>query len=616
LSHDILVQLTAIFILGILAQWVAWKIRVPSILLLLGAGIAVGPGFDVIDPNTLFGDVLLPLVSLAVALILYEGGMNLRYRELRKQQIRGVLFRIVTIAVLISWVLGAATAHYIIGFAWPPAVLLGAMLVVTGPTVIGPLLRHLRLRGRVASILKWEGIVVDPLGASLAVLVFSVLKAGGFQAGLAVATYDFGTTLVIGVSLGCAAAAILILVIRNFWVPDSLHNPVSLMLMFGSFTAANSLQHESGLFAVTVMGMSLANQKWVSIRHVLEFKETLTVLLISCLFVVLAARLQWQDFGSVGWESLLFVVVMIVVVRPLSILAATIGTSLSWQERLFLSWMAPRGIVAVAVTSVLSLELVAAGYPRGVELVPVTFLMVLVTVLVYSLSSSPLARRLGLVQVNPQGILFIGAHGWARAMAHALMNAKCNLLLIDTDWDNICFARIAGLPCVYGSALAEKTREEIDYGGLGRVLAVTANNEVNALACVRYLEDFGRKEVYQLAFPSDKHGRYETISKDHLGRLLFRKDLSFARLSEAFGNTPEVRSTKLTKEFDFQAFKALHGDDAIPLFVLKPSGTIEVYTVEDQPHPAVGDSMLWIASGLHTKPPGNLLNPRGELGIA
>ncbi|MCI5220419.1 MAG: sodium:proton antiporter, partial [Candidatus Electrothrix sp. LOE2] len=349
MSHEILLQLTGIFILGIIAQWTAWKLHLPSILFLLVAGLVVGPALGLLHPDRLFGELLFPMVSLAVAVILYEGGMNLRFQELRKQKIHGVLFRILTLAVLISLVLGTVAAHYIIGFRWPVAALLAAILVVTGPTVIGPMLRHLRLRGRVSSLLKWEGIAVDPLGAILAVLVFAVVRHSRLRDGLAEALIDFGVTFAVGVSFGFIAAVVLIVMLRKFWLPDALHNPVSPMLMFASFAAANVLRDEAGLLAVTVMGITLANQKWVSIRHVIEFKETLTTLLISCLFVILAARLQPQDIKELGWDSLLFVAFMILAVRPVSILAATLGSSLPWRERLFMAWMAPRGIVAAAV---------------------------------------------------------------------------------------------------------------------------------------------------------------------------------------------------------------------------------------------------------------------------
>jgi len=587
LAHGILFQLAYIFILGILAQWAAWRLRLPSILLLLVTGLVVGPLTGLLQPDALFGELLFPMVSLAVAVILYEGGMNLRFRELRKQKIFGIFLRIGTIAALVSWLITAVAAHYIIGFRWPVATLFGAILIVTGPTVIGPMLRHLRLRGRVGSLLKWEGIVVDPLGAILAVLVFTVVRNNEINNGLVEACIDYGKTILVGISFGCAAAAVLVVALRQFWVPDSLHNPVSLMLMFTSFAAANAIQDEAGLLAVTVMGIFLANQKWVSIQHVIEFKETLTVLLISCLFVVLAARLQPQDLRGLGWESVLFVGVMLFVTRPAAIFAATIGTSLPWRERIFLAWMAPRGIVAAAVASVFALKLVAEGYRSAIDLVPVTFLMVFVTVLVYGLSAGPLARRLGLVQENPQGILFIGAHDLARDIAALLRNEGCVVLLVDTVWENICQARIAGLPCIHGNVLAERTREEIDFSGLGRLLAITSNNEVNALACGRYLDDFGRQQVFQLPFPIEKHvGRYEH------GRLLFGQELNFSRLRDSFESKFELTKTKLTEESSFQDFQNQYGNIAIPLFVINPNGLIQICTADRNANPVIGDLVI------------------------
>ncbi len=598
MPHQALFQVTGIIILGILAQWVAWRLKLPSILLLLSAGTVAGPLTGLLQPDTLFGDLLSPIVSLSVAVILYEGGLSLRFRELR--DIEGVFFRMTTLGVFISWLIGAMAAHYLLDFRWPIAALLGAVFVVTGPTVIGPLLRHIRLRSRLGALLKWEGIVVDPLGAVLAVLVFTMVQADEIQKGVAEAGLDLCLTLALGVVFGCAAAGILILALRRFWIPDSLHNPVSLMLMFASFTAANAIQDESGMLAVTVMGIALANQKWISIQHVVEFKETLGVLLISCLFILLAARLRPEDLHRIDLKSYLFVGVMIFVARPASVLLSAWGSPLSWRERFFLSCMAPRGIVAAAVSSVFAMKLTLDGYPRSVEMVPLTFLLVFITVLVYGLCARPLARRLGLVNVNPQGILFVGAHAWSRALAGALRKEGVPVMLVDTDWENISSARMAGLPCYYGSALAEKTREDIDFGDLGRLLAVTANNEVNALACLRYVEDFGRQEVYQLPFPFAQEGRHEVVPMEHRGRLLFGQELTYSRLNEIMGNQPAVKTTKLTGAFTFKDFQAEHGETVIPLFVLRMNGSVQVYTVNDKLFPQVEDSIISIVSVMKT----------------
>lgn len=597
MSHEILLQLSGILILGICAQWIAWRIRLPSILLLLAAGILAGPVTGLLHPDSLFDGLLLPIVSLSVAAILYEGGLNLKIREL--SNIGGIFFLLITIGVLISWAIGAVAAHYILDFPWPIAALLGSILVVTGPTVIGPILRHLRLRGKVGSLLKWEGIVIDPLGATLAVLVFTVVQAEVFRQGIGRAVLDFGLTLIVGIVFGFMAAGGAILALSRFWIPDFLHNSASLMVMLLTFVAANLIREESGLLAVTVMGIMMANQKWVSIRHVIEFKENLSVLLISCLFVILAARLQPDDLRELGWEGFLFVAVMMAVARPVSVLTATWGSSLSWRERCFLSCMAPRGIVAAAVSSVFALSLVDAGYSRASEMVSITFLLVFVTVLFYGLTAAPLARRLKLIQPNPQGILFVGAHSWARTLARALESEGCPVFLIDTVWENISHTRMEGLPCLYGSALAEQTREEIDFNGLGRMLALTSSNEVNSLACMRYAEDFGRQEVYQLPFTPTKKGRHEEIPLEHQGRLLFDQEMTFTHLSEIMENQSKIKKTKLTKEYDYKAFQNQNGNSAIPLFVIKPNGFVQVCTISGFTAPEPEDLIFSIVKNLN-----------------
>ncbi|MGR9037713.1 MAG: NAD-binding protein, partial [Gammaproteobacteria bacterium] len=324
--------------------------------------------------------------------------------------------------------------------------------------------------------------------------------------------------------------------------------------------------------------------------------ETLTVLLISSLFVILAARLQREDILVLGRESFIFVAVMMFIARPVSVLVATVGSSLTWRERCFMSFMAPRGIVAAAVSSVFALNLLNVGYPRAIDMVSITFLMVIVSVVVYGILGGPLARKLGLVHGNAQGILFVGAHEWARALASALQKEGCPVMLIDTSWENIGKARMAGLPCYHGSALAETTREEIDFSALGRLLAVTSNNAVNALACLIYTEDFGRQEVYQLSLPSSQAGRHERVPWEHRGRFLFGKDLTYRRLGELFGSPPSVKSTKLSAEFGFEAYQANYGDTAIPLFILKPDGFVQVCASDVASYPQAGDMIIGIVS--------------------
>ena len=372
MHEHILFYLAGIIVLGVAAQWLAWRIGLPSILLLLVIGIIAGPVTGWLTPDALFGELLSPVVSLAVALILYEGGLTLKIAELRK--VGGVVRNLVTVGALITWVVSGLAAYFILDLGAPLFVLLGAMLVVTGPTVIAPLLRHIRPTGAVGPALKWEGIVIDPIGALLAVLVFEVIQIGATGEATVHVAVAVLKTIVFGGGLGLAAAAILILVLSRHWIADHLESAASLMLVVATFAAADWLQAESGLLAVTVMGFALANQKRVDIENIVEFKENLRVLLISSLFIVLAARVNLADLGAVAPRGLLFVAVLVLIARPLAAFVSTLGSTLSRGERLLLCWMAPRGIVAAAMASVFAMRLEAAGHDGAATLLPITFI--------------------------------------------------------------------------------------------------------------------------------------------------------------------------------------------------------------------------------------------------
>lgn len=590
MSHEALIRLAAILVLGVLCQTISWRLHIPSILLLLLTGIAAGPVSGFLQPDELFGDLLLPIVSLSVSVILFEGGLGLNLRELR--DIGAVLLRLTSFGVAISWLINTLAAHFILEFRWGLAGLLGSILVVTGPTVIGPLLRQLRLGGQVGSLLRWEGIVIDPVGAILAVMCFAFVQAGEFGQGTLSALQTLGKATMIGGLAGTGSAALLIAGLRRFWIPDSLQSVVTLATLVATYTASSQFQEESGLLAATVMGIVLANQNRVSIEHIIEFKQSLTVLLISGLFVVLAARLDWDALLDPGWKGMLFICVLVFVARPATVLLSTWRSHFSWHERLFISFIAPRGIVAVAVSAVFSLEMTAAGYPRAVELESVAFLVVSVTVLVYGISAFPLGRALGLVQPNPQGVLFVGAHAFARTMAQALKEEGCPVLLVDSDVDSIRQARMQGLPTYRGSILAQRTLDEIDYGGLARLLAVSADAATNALACLRYREVFGRGELYQLPSESLGHGSENEASRHLAGRLLFGPSCTYAWLQERSGKVPTIRKTRLTESFSYSDLLATHQSRIVPLFLLKPGGSLLVFTSDRRRDPVAGDLII------------------------
>lgn len=582
MSEHLLTGLATVVVLGVTAQWVAWRLKLPSILLLLLFGFLVGPVTHVINPDELLGELLFPIVSISVAVILFEGGLSLRLSEL--PTIGDVIFRLITVGALLTWFVGAVAAHFILDLDWAISILLGSILIVTGPTVIGPLLRQVRPKGEVGAVLKWEGILIDPVGAVLAVLVFEAILEGELSQAPGAIVLGVLQTLLIGLAAGMLGAGIIVLVLRRYWIPDHLQNAASLMLAVGLFAVSNVLHPEAGLLTVTVMGLALANQKWVSIRHIVEFKENLTVLLIGALFILLASRLELADVAELGWGSLLFVVTLILVVRPLSVAVSTFRSRLEPRSRLFLTWMAPRGIVAASVASIFSFELAEAGYAGAERVVPVTFLVIVGTVLFYGLTAGPAARRLGLSELNPQGVLFVGGHALARAMASAVQAAGFRAVLIDTNWQNIVAGQMEGLDMHHGDALSEDVMEECEFDGIGRLLALTSNNEVNALAALHFPEVFGRAAVYQLPFGSRNTVENLQQKPSHLrGRFLFGPQMSYRHLMAKWQSGAQVKTTQLTAQHTYEDFQAHYDGQAIPLFLITERQELLIFTVEDPP---------------------------------
>jgi NhaP-type Na+/H+ or K+/H+ antiporter len=591
LTEHLLLALGSIIVLGIAAQWLAWRTHLPAILLLLVFGMVAGPVTGFLVPDVVFGDLLFPLVSISVAIILFEGGLSLHRREL--PEVGGVVGNLITIAVVVTWILSAAGAYFIVGIELAPAILLGAILVVSGPTVIIPLLRQVKPAGRIGSIVKWEGIVNDPIGAILAVFVFQVIVAGGFKAGTSVAILGIIKAGVFGGLIGVGGAVVMVLLLKRYLVPDFLQNPAALMVVVMCYAASNAIQSESGLLAVTVMGFALANQRFVSIRHIVEFKESLRVLMISSLFIILAARLSFDQLTLLGGTSWVFVGLLILVVRPAAVFLSTIMSPLRWNERLFLSWMAPRGIVAAAVSSVFAIRLVEGGYPKCECLVPLTFQVIMVTVAVYGLTALPVARLLKLAKPHPHGVLFAGAQQWARSMAYMLREEGYQTALVDTNWVNVTEARKAGCRAYYANVLSENLLFDVQLDGIGRLIALTPNDEVNSLAALRFLDIFGRQEVYQLPPATKNSGSRKEAMPLHLhGRFLFSKEANYRYMEARFRGGAIVKKTLITEEFDYGAFREMYGETALPLFIITESDVLRICTADSPAMVQAGQTVI------------------------
>ncbi len=599
---DLLLYLALVPTLGVTAQWLAWRTQLPGILLLLLFGVILGLWVqpdaylaEVTGGNATSGpNILFPLVSLSVAIIMFEGGLSLKLGELREAG--SAALRLVSIGAILTCVLTTISAHYILGFHWRISLLLGAILVVTGPTVIGPLLRQVRPSRRVATTLKWEGIVIDPVGAVLAVLVFEEVLVHASDLSFGSAIWTLGEIVVVGVTLGVAGGMLMTTAFRHFLIPDNLHGVATLACTLILFAVSDTLAHESGLITVTVLGIWLTNQKHFDVEHIIELKENLRTLLIGCLFIVLGSRVNLMDVWNLGWPGLLFLLSLILVVRPISVFVSLAGSPLNFREQAFIAGLAPRGIVAAAVSSVFALQLERSGtladVPGADQLATVTFLVIVGSVAVYGLAASPFAKFLGLADNANHGVLIAGADAWVRDFATELKGLGIPVVLVDTNYTKISQARMSGLKGVCANVLNEHAREELQLNGIGRLLAMTQNDEVNSLAIRVFRTLFDRKGLYQLTFKSQSDRGNRGMTKNLLGRELFRSGMTFSKFRDLHAAGAMFKVTKLTDSFTYNDFIEIYGDEPVLMCVLKDEHNLAMNTISDPLTPVAGQTII------------------------
>lgn len=587
MQDEVLLSLAGIGLLCIACQWVAWWARLPSIIFLLLCGIIIGPVKGYLNPDQLFGELLFPVVSLSVAVILFEGSLTLKIEEIR--ELRSVVRNLITVGALITWFITAYAAHYLIGFKLELAFLFGAVVIVTGPTVIIPMLRTVRPNAAIASILRWEGIVIDPLGALMAVLVFDFIISGQQANILSHILLVFGNIILIGSMIGVVSALALGYILRRHLVPEYLRNVLTLTLVFGVYTISDLVQHESGLLAVTVMGMTLTNMKDMDIEDILDFKETLSVLLISGLFIILAARIELSQLVTIGWSALGTLAAVMLVARPVSVFVSTLGSDLGIREKLLISWIGPRGIVAAAVAALFALRLEEASYPEAELFVPLTFIIIIGTVVIQSATAKPLAKWLGVREPPPTGLLIIGAGNVARAIGKELQAQGFKVILTDSSWENTRTARMEGLETFYGNPISEHADRNLDLVGIGRMLALSGRSNLDVLANLRFKSEFGTNNVYELAATRDRViGEKHKISTRHRGNRLFGEGINYGTLAGLLRNGAEIRSTTLSEEFDFSQYDEKYSKNYIPLFAIDTKKHLRIFTDEDPPKPEPG----------------------------
>ncbi|HIJ78425.1 MAG: cation:proton antiporter [Desulfobulbaceae bacterium] len=588
-----LIEIASLFVVCSLCQWVAWRVKLPAIIFLLVAGILAGPVFGILQPDRLMGDLFFPFVSLSVSIILFEGSLTLKFREILG--LRAVVRNMISFGMLVTWLITAVTTRYAIGLSWELSFLFGAVTVVTGPTVIVPMLRTVRPTASVSNILRWEGIVIDPIGASLAVLVYEFIISGGGQQAMGHTLLTFGQIVLVGGVIGLCCGYVFGLILRHHWLPEFLHNVATLSLVFGAFALANSLQAESGLVTVTVMGILLANMKDVDIDDILDFKESLSILLISLLFIMLAARLDPAALGQLGWSTLVVFLAIQFLARPLNVMVSALGSRLTWPERHLLAWIAPRGIVAAAIAALFAIQLENIGFTEAGLLVPLTFSVIIGTVLLQSFTARPIAQWLGVAEPEPKGFLIVGANLVARAMAKALVQNGLRVLVADASRSDISAAKMDGIATYLGNPISEHADRHLDLVGIGGMLAITPHENLNVAAVMHYRMELGRNNVFMVQTkPADKTPERLNLPVQVRESIIFESRATYAHLASLLQKGGEIRTTKLTEKFSFDQFVEKQGGAALLLFAIDTKERFRIFTEKPQVKPGPGWSVLYL----------------------
>ncbi len=591
--HSLVVTFALIGVIGVGSQWLAWRLRLPAIVLMLVAGVLAGPVFHLIDPEHDFGEALGPMVSVAVALILFEGGLTLNFKGL--SDAGGAVKRLVFLGAPLGWITGTLAAHYVAGLSWPVAAVFGGILVVTGPTVVMPLLRQAKLAPRPASVLRWEAIVNDSVGALFAVLAYEI-------AATAQKTGDISNAaghLIIGILaagfLGYFAGRGLAALFRGGLVPEYMKVPVLFVSVIAAFAAPNQFLDESGLLTVTIMGIVLGNSSLPSFNELLRFKEHITVLLVSGVFVILAATLDSSVVAQLDWRAAAFVAVIMLVARPVAIWLSLLGSSLETNEKMLIAWIAPRGVVAVAISGFFATKLTELGMEDAGALAPLAFAIVAATVVIHGFTVSKVAKKLGLVSTERPGVLIVGASKWTAELAKALKDLEIPVLVADKSWRRLKPLRLQDTPTYYGEILSETAEHTINLDRFGYIIAATENDAYNALICTDFGPEFGRNNVFQLGRTEDGGDDPRGLPPTIGGRMLFNSGNGYFKLERRIREGWVFTRTKLSTEFSFDDYLNARADGAELLMDIKQDGSLTFSTVSGRPKGHPGNILLSFA---------------------
>ncbi|PHR13785.1 MAG: cell shape-determining protein [Aequorivita sp.] len=618
-----MVELAGIIILGILAQWVAWKFKIPAILPLILIGLFVGPistlisedGTQWIQPifengKGLFpGENLFYFVSLAIGIILFEGGLTLRRGEISK--VGPVIVKLISLGSIITFFGAGVAAYYVFGLSWKISFLFAALIIVTGPTVITPILRNIPLKKDVSAVLKWEGILIDPIGALVAVLVFEFISVEHDSGYTKQAIIEFGKILLIGFAFGISGGYALYFAIKKKLIPHYLLNVVSLSVVLLIFVESDLFAHESGLLSVVVMGMFLGNSDLPSLKELLYFKESLSVLLISILFILLAANISLDDLLLVyNWKTAILMAIVIFVLRPLGVFLSTVNSSLKTNEKIFISWVGPRGIVAAGIASLFGTKLVLKGEPGAEYITPLVFAVVLVTVLLNATTARPFASMVGVFLKKSDGILIVGASKVSRLIASYLQKSGRHVVLLDSNRLNVNKAKELGLDAITANIYSDELTDNIELNDVGYLLAMTGNDEINKHAISRFGKYFGENGTFRLMTSEEMRERHHLSARE-----LFSYTHDYTRFTEVAHDFPSIQEIPVESESQFLRVLNIIGENenAIPLFLKRPNGFLDLITAPDELEIEEGSALVYLGKPMDFEDVANATKTKKEV---
>jgi len=604
-----MLEIGGIIVLGILAQWFAWKLKIPAILPLLLIGLFVGPiaaeflsedGTKWIEPvwngkEGLFaGETLFYFVSLSISIILFEGGLTLKLKEIRNVG-HVVITKLITLGSLVTFIGAAITAHYAFSLSWEISFLFSALIIVTGPTVITPILRNIPLKKNVSAILKWEGILIDPIGALIAVLVFEFISVGAGGEFTKTALIDFGKIVLFGSTFGFTFAHALNFFINRKWIPHYLLNVFALASVIGVFVLSDSFAHESGLLAVVVMGMVLGNSKSEYLKELLYFKESLSILLISILFILLSANINMEDLLLIyNWQTAILFAIVVFVLRPIGVFLSTHKSNLRLNEKLFISWVGPRGIVAAGIASLFGLKLVNDGIEGAEYITPLVFMIVLGTVLLNATTARLFARIVGVFLKKTNGILIIGASNVSRLIANYLEKNDRHVVLIDSNRTNIAKAKEEGLEAFNTNIYSDALTDNIELNDMGYLMALTGSSDINKYAINKYRNQFGENGAYRLVTEEEM-----LDPTNNPKEALFSHTVNFSRLTRIVKKYPVIHEIEINDKAHFKKLVeiTINDKDSIPLFVKDTNGELEIISSYSLENPDIAEGYLLVYLG-------------------